>query len=628
MKNTAIVVGASLVVGVFAFVGWNISQSTYGVPQSALALNALVTPTNSMLTTTVASNAASAGMQTGIVSGSGATQGTGTVSGSSTSNGTGTANAGVAATSTTGAVQYSDSSYSSGTSQDSYSAGCTSYTGYSTTTGLPCNSGLLGHSYVPGCTSFFGYSTTTGQPCNPSVLGHGIPNPVPSQYLCQQGGPASLKIVSPNGGQIYQAGQQITISWASCNISPANQAVRVDLDMPSLNSAFALTQVPVNNGSVTVTLPTTTSWTSMVYGNNFKIELWLPNYTGNNAPYSDSANLFTINGAPQGTINPPLVVESTSTVGTTTGVIDAAKTEYKFSATGTTATIVDLGFKDAYNQNAMTRVRVGNVTSATVSGKTYLYGVNVPVPNGNGGAFVDAYTSYAPVGPSGITTTTTGDINSELILSYIKVQSGNTITEYCANGDSPTGGNCAGGILSYLPEASGQVMTIVGSSPTVTVTPPNSSVLTPGMVEAIDVTVTANAAGPITLNSIPVTSTLSATGGSPSFGSQPIIVKDANNIIIPGASGSCTGGTTCYSNVSFTSGYLLPAGTTQTFKVYVPIQSVGTGQLPNTYMYSVLEANNGFQWTDTAGNAQNASQGNVTAFIYAYPSSTVISVHN
>ena len=31
-----------------------------------------------------------------------------------------------------------------------------------------------------------------------------------------------IKIISPNGGETYTAGQNITVKWTSCNISPAS----------------------------------------------------------------------------------------------------------------------------------------------------------------------------------------------------------------------------------------------------------------------------------------------------------------------------------------------------------------------------------------------------------------------
>lgn len=71
----------------------------------------------------------------------------------------------------------------------------------------------------------------------------------------------SIKILSPNGGQTYRAGQSLTVMWRKCNFS-STIPVMLDLDMQSADSSSAYTVVstfPQHIGSTTtqtIVLPT------------------------------------------------------------------------------------------------------------------------------------------------------------------------------------------------------------------------------------------------------------------------------------------------------------------------------------------------------------------------------------
>jgi len=335
-----------------------------------------------------------------------------------------------------------------------------------------------------------------------------------------------------------------------------------------------------------------------------------------------------------GTFGTPTIVTSGSTIaqyvagGTTTGATDATKAEFKFTASSGSAVITELGFEDTVGSNALTGIRVGTVSSPIASNKAYLYGLNIAVPNGGAGATVDAFASYAPVGSTGLTTTTTGDITSLLKLIYVKYTIGGTTSTLCASGKAPGAGNCTA--TTGMPVNSAQTMTLVGSKPIVTVSQPSNVVLTVGNVEAIDVTIAADNAGPITINTFAITSALAAGAGSPTFATgsgNAFVVKDANNntISTTGNFTSTAGGT---ATITLGSGYLLNAGASQTFKVFLPVAAVGTGTLPNTYMYTSLAATSGFTWTDTAGNASAATSTNITGNIYNFPSTFTSAIHN
>ena len=117
------------------------------------------------------------------------------------------------------------------------------------------------------------------------------PTPTPMQ-ICLPTTPAWIQVISPNGGEAYVAGQQITVKWKSCNI-PATYSVRIDLNyapFPPLGSnGWTLTNT-LNDGTELVTLPSAIALNGHL-GTNFKVNVW-------RSTVSDlSDNLFTINGS-------------------------------------------------------------------------------------------------------------------------------------------------------------------------------------------------------------------------------------------------------------------------------------------------------------------------------------------
>lgn len=102
-----------------------------------------------------------------------------------------------------------------------------------------------------------------------------------------------IKVISPNGGEVYQPGQQITVKWKSCNLT-ASQQIFVDIWNPSMTNLYRLGQT-ANDGSEVFILPTSTNWANMLYGKNFILNILTPiDYLGQ-PNYSDSSdNLFTI----------------------------------------------------------------------------------------------------------------------------------------------------------------------------------------------------------------------------------------------------------------------------------------------------------------------------------------------
>jgi hypothetical protein len=326
-----------------------------------------------------------------------------------------------------------------------------------------------------------------------------------------------------------------------------------------------------------------------------------------------------------GSLNAPTLITSDTTPGefiaggTSTGAPNATKAHFNVVAVNGNATITELKFKNVSVDGTITAVSVGSASATTLNDIAYLTGLNINVPNNGGGADIYALASYAPVGTTGVNS----GQNADLALCSIK---------YTIGGTTATAGDTS--CASPLKD-SGQTMVLVGSAPSVTVATPASSILSASSnVEAIDVTVTANAAGPITLNSFVITSTLSAGTGSPVFATGPVIVKDGgnNNVSVLAAS-ACAGTATCTPTITFGSGitaapYLISAGGSQTFKIFLPISAtIGSGTLPNTYMNTHLTSGTtDFSWVDTAGSASSAQVNPNT--IFNYPSTTTSSVHN
>ncbi len=139
-----------------------------------------------------------------------------------------------------------------------------------------------------GASLFKGISTinVNTSVCKITVGPTGLPSkPVPS-----------VKVISPNGGETFTAGQQITVKWSSCGIPATGNVISIQLRGGFPGSAvnfmeLAPSNYSVNDGSETITLPTQAMNSFMQYGNNFRIKVWIEGYA-----QDESDNFFTING--------------------------------------------------------------------------------------------------------------------------------------------------------------------------------------------------------------------------------------------------------------------------------------------------------------------------------------------
>ena len=151
--------------------------------------------------------------------------------------------------------------------------------------------------------------------------------------------PPSIKVLSPNGGEIYQAGNQITVKWTSCNV-PASDKLDITLknmDQPMEQDLTNPGTGTSNDGSETFTLnlPQT-----MQLGTHFKVlvnDSYLTISSGQVGDWSD--NLFTINGAG--------VISDTTSVATTTPVSTLSKTEVTSPTIVSFNRVLNVGSKGA-----------------------------------------------------------------------------------------------------------------------------------------------------------------------------------------------------------------------------------------------------------------------------------------
>jgi hypothetical protein len=180
--------------------------------------------------------------------------------------------------------------------------------------------------------------------------------------LCRDKKP-HLQVLSPNGGEVYQAGQQVTVKWRSCNIlgnvSEINLTSTRDNGWgpgsgPNAGKYTFVTNTE-NDGQQDVTLPTSTNFMSVgaSFGQYFKVEVIA---TGAN---DSSNNLFTINRLPSaGNANFNPTSSSTEVTRDTSGRIISATFINNYSVTAENS--------DIYLPRTCTLDGSGSTSSSTV----------------------------------------------------------------------------------------------------------------------------------------------------------------------------------------------------------------------------------------------------------------------
>ncbi|MCE9585355.1 peptidoglycan-binding protein [Candidatus Nomurabacteria bacterium] len=252
--------------------------------------------------------------------------------------------------------------------------------------------------------------------------------------------------------------------------------------------------------------------------------------------------------------------------------------------------------------NSTSAATHSNSAAVTTYGMAYLSGVNLTVPNGGSGLQTDVYVSYNHVGTNGVSSGSTSIIE----LTYRKYTIGGTTT--------------SGAIT---PVASTTTMTLVGSKPTVTASKPTAT-LAAAATEAIDVTIAADSKGDISLDAFPITVALNAaTVSTTSTSNISVVTSDGQTVSVSNSAFSATTGGS--STITFGSSYLIPAGTSKTFRVYVtPTAVTGTG-VNGASMTTSLATGSAFSWTDVAGAGGSLTG---TANIYNFPNTFSSTIYN
>lgn len=315
-----------------------------------------------------------------------------------------------------------------------------------------------------------------------------------------------------------------------------------------------------------------------------------------------------------GTLGTPTIATANSTVAqliaaANGGSSDGSKAVYNFTSADAGSTISELTFTVAGTTTA-TYVKVGSVQAPVVAGTAYLTGLNLVVPNGGSGLNVDVFVSYPEVGTSGLTSATT----SALTLTTIKSTSGNTTTTSVVSVAAPT-------------------MTLVGSKPAYTIAD-SSDTLVNGSVKVAEITISADAKGDVKIGQLPVTVT--STGvATVASAADNIVVKDTSGATIAtknatfavAAGGSATGiicfdtaTAACASGQAVANGYLIPAGTSKTFRIYVTAATV-SGAVNTTSLSAKLGAASSATYYDVAGGASTAQ---AATLLYNYPTDTSV----
>jgi hypothetical protein len=296
-----------------------------------------------------------------------------------------------------------------------------------------------------------------------------------------------------------------------------------------------------------------------------------------NTTITSSASGATITSAAS-TLAAPTLVSSSPVAqyvvgGTTFGI---ATFKLATVAAGTQATVRELRFSTV-GTDAIESITVGGVTSPVIGGgTTTVSGLNLSVSST--GTDVPVTVKY-----SGFQNSTQGGslqtsiATTTITLGYIEASSG------------------SGSVVTNYSSASSNVMSLVASKPTVTVSSTQGGTLILGAENKVgEFRVAADANGKISVQS--VTTNLSAISvTSPVF--SAFRIADGNTTISL-SSVATTSATTAV--VTFTGGYEISAGQYKDFSLYAKVDgSVSGSNVP--YVASSLTAS-GFSWTDVLGN--------------------------
>ena len=409
---------------------------------------------------------------------------------------------------------------------------------------------------------------------------------------------------------------------------------------PTTGNVFSSNGQPTGLANLYLVTPDMTSGTTPVNpsasGNNFSVNFTVPvSQTATVDVYADVSNvtgnvIVKLNGSGAGATSNQSVTLSqisgqTITIGNGTiatptkqtsspvasfvigGTTSQPAATFNFVASNGGATIQELAF-DTTNASgtsvAITSVTVGGVTSPMVNSSSTVTGLSIAVPTNYGGVDVPVTVNFASVGTNGIAA------NQQFVLNLIRVKylSGSTTTYV------PAGG-------AYQVLASSNSFDLVGSAPTVTLAS-SGNTLTTGNITVGALTVSANAAGNVTINNVPLTvATSGATASSTATAKLQLV--DSVSGQVAGVAEVNLANTNGNVTVTLTADNNIAAGTSKTFNIIVPISAI-TGT--NNYSVSVgLGLATSFTFKDVNGNANVVGAVGSNVYISNYPTNTATS---
>jgi len=267
---------------------------------------------------------------------------------------------------------------------------------------------------------------------------------------------------------------------------------------------------------------------------------------------------------------------------------------YNFVSTNGASTITELTFAASGSaSDNITQVIVDGVAGIMSDSVATVTGLNKQIGVSNSGVNVPVTVVYNTVGQNGVAT----NLTTGLRLTGMKYTSGTS-----------------GSVSTTTLAVDTNLMTLVASKPSLSIANPLTTAIGAGDsdIEVARVTVTADAGGPISLRSLPLS--MQATGaGASANGTTSVRTGGSNGEVVSGAQGllGAIGTTTASTGtVVFSTPYEIAAGTSVTFSIMAT--SVTFTDANATALDTIrtkLGSSSLFSWSDLNGSSTEAISG-------------------
>ncbi|MEO8065850.1 MAG: hypothetical protein ABI643_03295 [Candidatus Doudnabacteria bacterium] len=338
----------------------------------------------------------------------------------------------------------------------------------------------------------------------------------------------------------------------------------------------------------------------------------------------------TVSSVKVGSVSAPVITPAATTVsdGSLANVTDPVTFNVASSAGMSVGSIItdtvggteDMLVIDVPSSTSVRVARAKNGTAAaphaaasaiTIHGMAYLTGLNLAVPNGSGGIYVNAMPTYSNVGTTGIPSASL----AELALTYAKYTSGSTTTAVPVSATLPFG---VGALVRS------NLMYMVGSNMAMTVASTNNAGLVLAENQLMSVSITPNAKGNIQLNTLTFTVSTSGITASTLATSRLAV----GSTTITGAVCTTTGVSPTFTDTCvLPAGYVLTAGVPVTLNLFGTVGGTISGGANTASVATSLLNGTTFSWTDTAGGGSAITTTDNSTYFLNFPTQAW-SVHN